>query len=106
MKRFYLAILFTLSLLFTGCFTRDMTRYTADGKPYAKDRITAFMVRGEVTQLKEEVSETHGGDYKRKVSLGALKGETETDKIAELVKAAVQGAVSGAANAVVPVPVK
>lgn len=102
MKRYYWLILFLSSLLFAGCLTRETTRYNAKGEPWSKDRVTAFMVRGEVSALKEDVTETADGDYHRKVSLGALKGDTETDKLAAVAEAAAKGAVQGAAKAVAP----
>ncbi len=104
MKRLIAILLFTLAMLMSGCLTREMTRYTADGKPWSKDKITAFMVRGEVTALKEDVNETAEGDYHRKVTLGSLKGETETDKLAALVEAAAKGATAAALKSVIPIP--
>ncbi len=88
-----------------GCFTRDTTRYGADGKPWARDRTTAFMIRGEASQIREHIKETAHGDYERTVSVGKIAGETETDKISALIDAAVSAGVKAAAKSLVPIPV-
>jgi hypothetical protein len=91
-----------LALISQGCLSRKMVRYTADGKPYSTEKFTAFLVRGEVSKIDEKVKETGKGDYERIVKIGGLKGETETDKVKDLVGAAVEAAVRGASKSVVP----
>lgn len=95
MKRFAL-ILAPCSLLFVGCVTRDLTRYNAEGKPWSRDRIRFFLVRGEASNVRERVKETAKGDYERDVTIGAVKGETETDKLATVAGAVAEGAARGA----------
>lgn len=89
-------ILLLLILSSAGCITRDNTRYNAEGKPWSRDKVTFFLVRGEASKVHETVTETKAGDYSRDVNIGAVKGETETDKLKDLIAAAVEAAVRGA----------
>jgi hypothetical protein len=84
------------SLCSVGCVSRDFTRYTDEGKLWSRDRITFFLVRGDASNVRERVKETSSGDYERGVSIGAIKGETETDKVAALAAAVAEGVVRGA----------
>jgi len=95
MKKLYLVSLFLIACACSGCLTRSVTRYNAAGKPWSTDTITAFMVRGEVSKLNETVEETAKGDYKRHVLIGALKGETETDKVAAIAESIARGVATG-----------
>jgi hypothetical protein len=95
MKRFAL-LLAPCSLMLVGCVSRDFTRYSADGKPWSRDSIRFFLVRGEASNVRERVKETSKGDYERDVSIGAVKGETETDKLATVAGAVAEGAARGA----------
>jgi len=104
MKTKHLLIPLALCALLTGCLSRKMVRYSSDGEPASTEKFTAFLVRGEVSKIDEKVKETGKGDYERTVKIGSLKGETETDKVKDLVGAAVEAAVRGAAKSVVPVP--
>lgn len=99
-----LILLSLLSLSLAGCITRDNTRYGADGKPWSRDKVTFFMVRGEATKVSERVKETDEGDYERTVTIGAIKGESELDKLGPIIDAAVKAAVQAAMKSIVPVP--
>lgn len=101
MKKLLLPLV-VLALISQGCLSRKMVRYTAEGKPYSTEKFTAFLVRGEVTKIDERVKETGKGDYERNVRIGAVKGESEVDKVKELVGAAVEAAVKGATKSVAP----
>lgn len=97
MKHFLaLALVAAACSVGAGCVSRDFTRYTADGKPWSRDRIRFFLVRGEASNVRERVKETKQGDYERDVSIGAVKGETETDKLAAVAGAVAEGAARGA----------
>ena len=104
MKTKHLLIPWALCALLTGCLSRKMVRYTADGKPYSTESFRAVLVRAEASKIDERIKETAKGDYERNVKIGGLKGETEVDKVKDLVGAAVEAAVRGAAKSVVPVP--
>lgn len=93
MKKTLLLLLLSLNV---GCVQRTMTRYSGDGKPWSTERLTLFMVRGEAAKVNEKIKETKGGDYDRVVNIGSIKGETETDKLKDLVAAAVEAAVKAA----------
>ena len=84
-----------LLLASCGCVQRTMTRYSGDGKPWSKERLTLFMVRGEAAKINEKIKETKGGDYDRTVNIGSIKGETETDKVASLAEAIATGLAKG-----------
>jgi hypothetical protein len=99
----HLLLPLVIAALFTqGCLSRKMVRYTAEGKPYSTEKFTAFLVRGEVSKIDERVKETGKGDYERTVKIGSVKGETETDKLKDLVGAAIEAGIKGAAKSVVP----
>lgn len=84
-------------LTFTpGCVSRSMVRYDGEGKPWSKEKLTLFLVRGEAAKLREQIKETKAGDYSRDVSIGSLKGETETDKLKELLGEVAERAAKGA----------
>lgn len=97
-------ILLLSLLLSAGCITRDNTRYSADGKPWSRDKITFFLVRGEATKVSEHVNETEDGTYERTVTIGAIKGETDIDKLGPIIDSAVSAAVKAAMKSIVPVP--
>lgn len=92
------------SLLFLtpGCMTREITRYTAEGKPWSTERLSTQFMRGEAANVREKVTEKGGGDYTRDVSIGSLRGEGEIDKLKELLGEVAERAASGAGKAVVP----
>jgi hypothetical protein len=91
-----LALVAALCSLGAGCVSRDFTRYNSDGKLWSRDRIRFFLVRGEATKVREKVTESREGDYERDVSIGAVRGETETDKLAQVAGAVAEGAARGA----------
>ncbi len=88
--------------LCSGCFTRETVRYDKDGKPWSKDKIRIVLMRAEVSKLDETVTEKANGDYERKVKVGALKGETETDKLRGVVEGAVEAGIKAGAKAFIP----
>lgn len=98
-----LLLLLALSLN-AGCITRDNTRYSADGKPWSRDKITFFMVRGEATKVAENVKETEEGTYERTVTIGEMRAESELDKLGPIIDSAVSAAVKAAMKSLVPVP--
>lgn len=99
-----LLALFLVPLLFfnTGCMTREITRYTADGRPWSKERLSTVLMRGEAANVREKVTEKGGGDYTRNVSIGSLKGEGELDQLKELLGEVAERAATGAGKAVTP----
>ena len=72
----------------TGCMSRVNTRFTPEGTPYARESTRTFLVKTEASKIKEEIVETKGGDYTRKVSVGSLSASSELDKVIEVLKAA------------------
>lgn len=101
-KTLLLTITASLLLSSAGCITRDNTRYSADGKPWSRDKVTFFLVRGEASKVRELVKEKSAGDYEREVTIGAIKGESEADKLTDLVNAAYNAGKAAAIKSVVP----
>ena len=80
-----------------GCLNRTMKRYDpVTGNLWSVEDFSVVLMRGEASKLREEVKETSEGDYERKVSVGALKGETETDKLKDLIGEVAERAAKGA----------
>ena len=89
-------LLWFIGCLGSGCVSRSMTRFDGEGKPWSKERLTLFMVRGEASKLREQIKETKAGDYTRDVFIGEVKGETETDKLKDLLGEVAERAAKGA----------
>jgi hypothetical protein len=80
-----------------------MKRYDPEtGKLWSTEKFSVVLMRGEASKLREQVKETASGDYERDVSIGALKGETETDKLKDLAGEVVDRAVSAGVKAAKP----
>lgn len=92
-----LCFLSSLLFLSSGCLSRTMTRYDPEtGKKWSTESFRVVLMRGEASKLREQVKETAAGDYDRDVSIGSLKGETETDKLKELLGEVAERAAKGA----------
>lgn len=100
-----LALFCLLPLLtFTpGCLSRTMKRYDpVTGSLWSTEKFSVVLMRGEASKLREEIKETAEGGYERKVSVGALKGETETDKLKDLAGEVVERGISAGIKAAKP----
>lgn len=98
-----LLLLLPCLLLTPGCLNRTMKRYDPDtGNLWSTEKFSVVLMRGEASKLREQVKETATGDYERDVSIGALKGETETDKLKDLAGEVVDRAVSAGVKAAKP----
>jgi hypothetical protein len=98
-----LLLLLPCLLLTPGCLSRTMKRYDPEtGQLWSTEKFSVVLMRGEASKLREQVKETATGDYERDVSIGTLKGETETDKLKDLAGEVVDRAVSAGVKAAKP----
>lgn len=88
-----LTLLTALAVGLCGCMTYSHTSQTGE-----RTSVTAFLVRGDASNVKTETrtTDSFGTNYSRSVSLGSLKGETELDKLAGMAEAIARGVATGA----------
>lgn len=73
-----------------GCVHYSHTAANGD-----RTHFLAFMVKGDASKVSSAVTYT-GTNYTRAVGLGAVKGESEVDKLSIMAEAVARGVASGA----------
>lgn len=71
-------------------------RHTSPGGDQTSFR--AFLIKGDASKVATHtaIRDSFGTNYDRTVSIGALKGESDVDKLATLAEAVARGLATGA----------
>ena len=79
-----------VALLHTGCVHYHHVATNGDQTSFS-----SFLVKGDASKVVSD-TKAEGTNYARKVSIGALAGESDVDKLSVLAEAIARGVATGA----------